>query len=164
MIYQDNLDASALEQYASALNARARQANAQGRLSAAELRDRILSCRGRCEWCGASLAGCEFELDHVISLNKQGGNAAANLAVACPDCNRRKGRKHPARFAAEIYRETGRTTELVTRIFQHFAMQPLQQSSLFKPEDCASPDEIALDEMSPARPYRWSGSQQRRNK
>ena len=164
MIYQDNLDASALEQYASALNARARQANAQGRLSAAELRDRILSCRGRCEWCGTSLAGCEFELDHVISLNKQGGNSAANLAVTCPECNRRKGRKHPARFAAEIYRETGRTTELVTRIFQHFAMLPLQQSSLFQREECASPDEIALDEMSPARPYRWSGSQQRRNK
>ena len=132
MIYQDNLDENALEQYASALNARARRVNAGGRLSAGDLRDRILSSGGRCEWCGASLVDGEFELDHVVSLKQRGSNDGQNLAVACPDCNRRKGQKHPARFAAEIYDETGGKTELLDRVFSHFGVAPVKQSNLFE--------------------------------
>ena len=129
MIYQDWLDEGALERYAAALNARA--GRARGRITADLLRDRILESGGRCEWCGTSLVNAEFELDHVLSLRQGGANTAANLVVACPDCNRRKGRKHPARFAAEIYRETGRSTELLIRLFQRYGLDPAQQLPLF---------------------------------
>ncbi len=131
MKYQDHLDSAALEQYASALNTRAKQARASGRLSASDLRDRILESGGLCEWCGRGLVNDAFELDHIISLKQRGANTAENLAVACPDCNRQKGQKHPARFAAEISLATPRKTALVKRILRHYAMESLEQASLF---------------------------------
>ena len=82
MIYHDLLDEGALERYAAALNSRA--GRARGRLSAGELRDRILESGGRCEWCGTNLVKAKFELDHVLSLGHGGANSAANLVVACP--------------------------------------------------------------------------------
>ena len=122
MIYQDNLDKGALENYAAALNARTKASGAKGRLKAPDLRSRILESGGRCEWCGVGLLGKEFELDHVVSLRQRGSNSPANLVVACRDCNRRKGHKHPTRFAAEIYSETGQKTQLVARIFGQFGI------------------------------------------
>ncbi|MCY3796857.1 MAG: HNH endonuclease signature motif containing protein [Chloroflexi bacterium] len=156
MIYQDLLDESALARYAAALNARAGHARVNGRLKADALRGRILESGGRCEWCGLSLVSAEFELDHVLSLRQGGANSAANLVVACPDCNRRKGRKHPARFAAEIYRKTGRRTELLIRLFQRYGLDPAPQLPLFADE--AREAWPAIDtgvEVSAAPPYTW---------
>lgn len=156
MKYQDQLDTTALEQYASALNARAKQTRAAGRLSAFDLRDRILASGGRCEWCGTGLVNAAFELDHIISLKHRGSNTAENLAVACPDCNRQKSHKHPARFAAEISVNSGRKTALVERILQFFVMEPVEQTSLFaesasKPASSAGNSRDDLDEPH----YRW---------
>ncbi len=154
MIYQDLLNESALESYAAALNSRG--GTARGRLTADGLRDRILESGGRCEWCAVNLVNAEFELDHVLSLRQGGSNSVANLVVACPDCNRRKGRKHPARFAAELYRETGRRTELLTRLFQRYGLDPAQQLPLFaegSPE--AAPAIDAGVEVSKVPPYTW---------
>lgn len=156
MKYQDHLDAAALEQYASALNTRAKQACALGRLSASDLRDRILESGGLCEWCGLRLVNAAFELDHIISLKQRGSNTAENLAVACPDCNRQKGQKHPARFAAEISAKTPRNTMLVNRILQHYAMESLEQASLFA--EYASKPEAPADnsrDTSNEPHYRW---------
>ena len=157
MIYQDRLDPVALEQYAAALNSRAGRAGARGRLSAEGLRDRILESGGRCEWCAVSLVEAEFELDHVLSLKQGGAHAAANLVVSCPDCNRRKGQKHPARFAAEIYRETGRYTGLVDRVLQHYAIEGARQKALFADETSeASAAADANPALKEAPPYRWA--------
>lgn len=134
MIYQDILDAGALEQYAAALNSRARRSRARGRLTAADMRDRILESAGCCEWCGLSLVSAEFELDHVLSLKQGGLNAATNLVVACPDCNRRKGQKHPARFAAEIQQETDSASALVQRLFDLYGLERARQMPLFGAE------------------------------
>lgn len=154
MIYQDILDSQALQSYAADLNARARDCSAKDKLDAAGLRDRILSSRGSCEWCGGSLVQGPFELDHIVSLNQGGRNSTANLAVACPDCNRRKGQKHPARFAAEIFSATGRRTTLVDKILRHFALEPREQLPLFaqgrRTED---PTEIHGRDEQPQ--YRW---------
>ena len=154
MIYQDMLVEAELAQYAADLNGRARQSGAPGRIDIEALRDRILACGGRCEWCGVSLVAVEFELDHVISLKGGGGHSPANLAVACPECNRRKGQKHPARFAAEIYSETGRRTTLLERVFAHFALDPTEQLSLFdeRPE---SAKVSAAPEPAEQPHYRW---------
>ena len=152
MKYQDHLDSAALEQYASALNARAKQARASGWLGPADLRGCILESGGRCEWCGKPVVNAAFELDHIISLKQRGSNSVENLAVACPDCNRQKGQKHPARFAAEISLRTRRKTPLVERILGHFAMESFAQASLF-----AEPEALADSqrENSDAPHYRW---------
>lgn len=156
MIYQDMPDEGALAQYAAALNARARRAGARGWLNAAGLRDRILESGGRCEWCGFGLINAEFELDHVLSLKRGGANVAANLVLSCPDCNRRKGQKHPARFAAEIYRETGRETDLIARLFKRYALDAARQLTLFSDEMVEAPAAIeAGPEYDERPPYSW---------
>lgn len=157
MNYQDMLDEGALAQYAAALNARAKRAGARGLLDAAGLRDRILSSAGRCEWCDISLVKAEFELDHVLSLKRGGSNVAANLVLSCPDCNRRKGQKHPARFAAEIYRETGRETGFIARLFKRYALDAARQLTLFADEmgDAPAPIEAGPD-YDKRPPYRWA--------
>ena len=157
MIYQDNLDKGALEKYAAALNARTKASGAKGRLKAPDLRSRILESGGRCEWCGVGLLGKEFELDHVVSLRQRGSNSPANLVVACRDCNRRKGQKHPTRFAAEIYSETGQKTQLVARIFGQFGVAPAQQKALFAESRRDSPSQLENEEDLPQiPPYRWA--------
>lgn len=156
MKYQDHLDSAALEQYASALNARAKQARARGLLAAADLRHRILESGGQCEWCGRRLVNAAFELDHIISLKQRGSNTAENLAVACPDCNRQKGQKHPARFAAEISLNSPGKTVLVERILRHYAMEAVEQASLFA-EPSSEPEAFIEDrrDHSDAPHYRW---------
>ena len=157
MIYQDMLDRCALEQYAAALNSRAGRAGASGRLCADGLRDRILESGGRCEWCDVGLVNADFELDHVLSLKQGGANAATNLVVACPDCNRRKGQKHPARFAAEIYQETGRETGLIARVFERYGIEAAQQKALFTDEsDDSSAAVDAGAALIEIPPYKWA--------
>ena len=154
MIYQDLLDAGALERYAADLNARARRCGARGELAAEDLRDCILSSGGRCQWCGAGLVRHEFELDHVVSLKGGGANSCANLALACPDCNRRKGQKHPARFAAEICQSSGKRTSLVAQILERFALQPREQLALFGAEPGINDRRDMLDHEAQPH-YRW---------
>lgn len=156
MKYQDHLDGAALAQYAAALNTRAREARAGGRLSVAALRDRILASGGMCEWCGAGLVRANFELDHIVSLRQGGSHTSENLAVACPACNREKGQKHPARFAAEISVRTGRKTALVAGILQHFAMESVGQAPLMA-DPASKPDSLVKSrrDNSGEPLYRW---------
>ncbi len=157
MIYRDRLDQAELAQYAAALNGRARAMGRRGRLRPADLRDRILSSGGCCEWCGASVLGAEFELDHILSLKRGGRHQPANLALACPGCNRRKGQKHPTRFAAEIYAETRRKTPLVERALRESGLGPARQLDLLEPPPPPKPLAAILErEFAPVAPYRWA--------
>ncbi|MCY4146559.1 MAG: HNH endonuclease signature motif containing protein [Chloroflexi bacterium] len=120
------------------------------------LRDRILASGGRCEWCGRNLVGAEIELDHVVSLAKGGSNTPANLAVACPACNRRKAQKHPARFAVEIVSETGLRTDLVARVLTHYCVEASRQLSLFSsPSETQEREETENADAADPLPYRW---------
>ncbi|MDE2854116.1 MAG: HNH endonuclease signature motif containing protein [Chloroflexota bacterium] len=156
MIYQDLLDAGLLASYAAALNSRAGGAHAPGRLTAEELRDRILESGGRCEWCGCSLVNAAFELDHILSLSRGGANRASNLVLSCPDCNRKKGQKHPARFAAEIHLRTGRKTALVMRVFERYGIEPARQNALFAAEapELEKPNNPLSGQLEPTS-YSW---------
>ena len=157
MKYQDQLNFTTLEKYAASLNARARQCGAKGRLDASRLRDRILESGGRCEWCAADLVGSEFELDHVLSLNQRGSNTSVNLVVACPECNRRKAKKHPARFAAEIYSETGTKTTLVSRILQAGDVMARRQMGIFDAEESPAGQRVKIeDDLHQVPPYNWT--------
>ena len=157
MIYQDFLDQQDLRRYASALNARAKRVKAKGILTPDLLRDRIFESGGCCEWCSVDLVNKEFELDHVESLSHQGLNTAENLVVSCPDCNRRKSGKHPARFASEIYSETGQKTSLLDKILQRYDIILKTQMSLFDTNPTVSETKIEHDEDSSSiPPYKWT--------
>lgn len=59
-----------------------------------EIRDLVFRRDGKvCRYCGAT--GCVFHLDHILPWSRGGDHSAANLAVACADCNRRKSDKTP---------------------------------------------------------------------
>jgi hypothetical protein len=157
MIYQDYLNQQELQRYASSMNARAKRVKAKGLLTAELLCDRIFESGGRCEWCHVDLVNQDFELDHVQSLSQQGHNTADNLVVACPDCNRRKSGKHPARFASEIYSETGQKTALLDRILHDYEMTPKTQMSLFDTDSTVMDTKIEPDDDSSViPPYKWS--------
>jgi hypothetical protein len=49
--------------------------------------------RGRCAYCLSphQLLDAFFEVDHIIPISAGGVTEAANLALACPLCNRYKG-------------------------------------------------------------------------
>ncbi len=139
MRYQDSLDEAELKRYAAALNGRAAEAHANGRVSVDDLRTVILDSGGRCAWCGVSVVGEDFEIDHLMSLSAGGDNVAHNLVMTCPDCNRRKAGKHPARFASELS-ASGTTSPLVTRILAHYGLEPKVQRGFFDPAPPEPPD------------------------
>ena len=47
----------------------------------------------QCEYCGLpqEFSELRFHIEHVIPRQHGGGDDAENLALACPDCNLRKG-------------------------------------------------------------------------
>lgn len=158
MKYQDKLDDRDLARYAAWLNARARRLGVAGRLDLTRLRERILESAGRCEWCGVDLVGNSFELDHIISLKRGGGNAPDNVGVACAPCNRRKAWKSPAQFAAEIYSETGLKTQLVAKVLSASGVDASRQVALFADKPVAATDSaIDVDaDLPPVSQYIWN--------
>lgn len=155
MLYQDDLDADALRRYAAALNHRAQAQGAAGHLAPQALQDRIFQCAGVCEWCGRSIVGQPFEIDHIVSLMRGGDNTPQNLAIACPDCNRRKSHLHAARFAQQIAAQTGLVTPLVARVLAHFGVSPQVQRSLFDAPPMENDVTLDADDPDDIAPYRW---------
>lgn len=157
MKYTDRLHTNALERYASGLNSRARAAGSPGAVTAAELRGIILDSGGRCNWCGASVVDAEFEIDHILGVARGGPNTPANLALACPDCNKRKAFKHPARFAAEVLARGAPRTPFIDMVMERYGGDdPGVQGSLFADESLIDRI-IRVDDdsdESPA-PYVW---------
>jgi hypothetical protein len=53
----------------------------------------IARAGNRCEFCRLPQAGYEatFHIDHAVALQHRRDDDAANLALACPKCNRKKG-------------------------------------------------------------------------
>lgn len=157
MIYRDNLNLDELRRYAANLNARARHYQISGTLTPELLRSVILDSGGMCQWCGQSLANGEFEIEHILNLNRGGANATGNLAVSCPSCNRKKGEKHPAKFALELVAGMGIKTVLVQRILDTYKVQPLVQQSLFSDEATSHSHcpMIGDVDVPPVPPYQW---------
>lgn len=159
MHYSDFLDDDDLAPYVRAMNARANALNKRGRITVEHLRDCIYSSGGSCGWCGTSLVGQAFEVDHIIPLSNGGGNTPDNLAVACPRCNRRKSAQHPGQFAQTTYARTQQMTPLIQRVLDYYALEPLIQQTLF---DDAPPDTTTLQEDAPdapRAPYIWQNSE-----
>ena len=79
---------------------------------------------GRCEYCRLpqDYSALRFHIDHVVATQHGGADSPQNLALACPECNRRKGTN-----LSGIDPDTG----IVTPLFhprneewpRHFAME-----------------------------------------
>jgi hypothetical protein len=136
MHYDDFLNAEALKRYAAALNARAVALGLAGRVDADLLRGLILESAGRCAWCDAGVVRADFEIDHITPLSRGGVNTLDNLALTCPECNRRKSGKSPATFAQECVAAGGAQTALIARVLAaHGIDAPPRQRSLFGDDD-----------------------------
>jgi 5-methylcytosine-specific restriction endonuclease McrA len=56
---------------------------------------------GACVYCPAPLS-LGFEIDHRMPLALHGPNTPENIQLLCVTCNRRKGKKHPDVWLAEL--------------------------------------------------------------
>jgi 5-methylcytosine-specific restriction endonuclease McrA len=156
MQYNDFLDDTELKNYMQAINSRAKGLRKAGRITVAGLRNRIFDSGGKCEWCTISIVKQAFEVDHIISLGTGGKHEADNLAVACPDCNRAKASKHPAKFAQEVYARTGIITPLLQRVFDYYEVEATVQKSLFESEDEQPTITPHNDPADDPPPYIWT--------
>ncbi len=130
MHYRDRIPLNDLKLYAAAMNTRAKGLRRPGIITAETLRGVILDSGGHCAWCGDSLVGQEFEIDHIHPLSRGGDNLPENLVLACADCNRRKGDKSPLTFAQE-QSARGKLTRLGRRILNDAETPAMRQQSLF---------------------------------
>lgn len=71
---------------------RTRKLNAEGTHTADDIRRQYEAQNGRCYYCETEV-GKKYEVDHVIPLARGGSNAAENIVISCPACNRSKGAK-----------------------------------------------------------------------
>jgi 5-methylcytosine-specific restriction endonuclease McrA len=62
---------------------------AAGNLDNQDYLNLLKNSEGKCYYCGKELNG-EYHIDHKIPVSKGGTNAIENLAVSCPECNRKK--------------------------------------------------------------------------
>lgn len=83
-------------------NCRARRKNAAGKHTAEDIRQIVISQRGRCAYCPTRLTFRNREIDHIEPLSKGGTNYRRNIQVLCRPCNQRKRDKHPIEFSRSL--------------------------------------------------------------
>lgn len=65
---------------------------AEGSHSAKDVRVQYKLQQGLCYWCSTPVAK-KYNVDHVVPLSRGGSNDVNNIAISCPTCNRKKGKK-----------------------------------------------------------------------
>ena len=69
----------------------------QGELQGYEIREYLLEKWGRkCAYCGRT--NVPLEVEHIIPKSRGGSDRVSNLAIACHDCNDKKGNKTAEEF------------------------------------------------------------------
>ena len=69
----------------------------QGQLQGYEVREYLLEKYGRkCCYCG--IENVSMEIEHITPKSRGGSDRVSNLAIACHDCNQRKGNKTATEF------------------------------------------------------------------
>lgn len=79
---------------ASSYNTKARRMGVRGIIIAEDLGLVVLTSP-ECYYCGVGLEVGQGSFDHVVPLDRGGGNTIANLVRSCLRCNRRKFTKTP---------------------------------------------------------------------
>lgn len=89
---------------AMARNKRARRRGADGRHTRGDIQRILDGQGGKCANCKSVLIKSgkgKYHADHIMPLSKGGTNWPENIQCLCPDCNVRKGAKHPDDWASE---------------------------------------------------------------
>lgn len=56
-----------------------------------------------CYWCSKPTRRGKRHIDHIKPIAKGGAHCVFNLCCSCPDCNRRKGAKHPEEWSGQFH-------------------------------------------------------------
>lgn len=75
----------------------------------AEVKALFIEQNGLCAYCGEKLRP-GYHRDHMTPLEKMGSDGIANIALACPRCNWRKGTMTAEEFRAKLEKEKCLTT------------------------------------------------------
>lgn len=86
------------ERAAHEANHRAKQIGLEEAITPCDIKAVFSAQNGLCRWCGVEV-GPDCHLDHAVPFARGGHNVRGNLAITCPECNRRKGTKLPEEFA-----------------------------------------------------------------
>lgn len=66
-------------------------------------KQRLWQTSGKCCWyCATPLTLGQARLEHMTPRSRGGGHDVGNLAIACRDCDERKGARTPLEFFAGI--------------------------------------------------------------
>ncbi len=109
----------------------------QGQQEGYRLREYLLQkWQRRCAYCHTS--GIPLQVEHIVPKARGGSNRVTNLALACEQCNRRKGNRTAAEFGFPEVQEQARTplrdtahvssvtTHVLERLKEHFNSEQVQ--------------------------------------
>lgn len=99
-----------------------------------KVRDEILNRTERkCAYCGCSLDGQMFALDHVVPLRKGGKDEVENLVASCIQCNHYKDTMDVDQFRKNLMAIPERLAErsLAGRIAEKFGMLQKPEYTIF---------------------------------
>lgn len=84
-------------------NRRARIKKADGKHTTQDVLVLFEQQHGLCAGCCCDIT-CNYQVDHIIPLSRNGGNGVENLQLLCPPCNTKKGIKSQSEFLAMIHK------------------------------------------------------------
>ena len=58
--------------------------------------------KGRCHYCGRSIAPKELTMDHVVPISRGGKSSKANVVPCCKECNNAKKQLLPIEWEAYL--------------------------------------------------------------
>jgi 5-methylcytosine-specific restriction endonuclease McrA len=53
--------------------------------------------KGKCHWCRVSV-WLDYDVDHIVPLDRGGAHAPENIVISCVPCNRKKSNKLPSEW------------------------------------------------------------------
>lgn len=74
---------------------------AAGRFTRQDIERLLVSQRGVCWWCPASIAFA-YEVDHKVPVSRGGTNDVGNLCLACRSCNNKKRARLPHEWVGRL--------------------------------------------------------------
>lgn len=85
-----------------------------------------------CIWCGRSPWRCDLTVEHLLPRARGGRTMPENLAVACRDCNRRRGTRPVVAYVRERRADgVEPRTDLLTACLARLAASPRRQLAAY---------------------------------
>jgi 5-methylcytosine-specific restriction endonuclease McrA len=65
-------------------------------------------CNGRCAYCGTDIEYKEMQIDHIVSISRNGPDQKTNLLPACRSCNASKATYTIREFRQRLIEDVNR--------------------------------------------------------